>query len=282
MAMSFSAQLPRQIPNAVTVYRLRAPQVSNALLIATARKLGLTGKGSDFIASEDTLAYGEGRFQLEMHRLSGALSFVHRDRYGMETEEAFELSDPRAGAIARRFIQKAALFPMANARLERVTHLRGASADVETRTVTAKVVDAGVVYSRVVDKISVSGPGGLCMVHIDPGGEVVGLRSVWRPLGKRLARVKIKPIDEALEGLRKLADGMRGDTTVVKATFGYFELGALDSQKVLEPAFAFVYVVHDGEVATKSAHVVHAGDKTFGTLLGRKRFPTEPQKGRRQ
>ena len=78
--------------------------------------------------------------------------------------------------------------------------MRGANADRQNRKVTEKILDAGVVYGRVVDDQPVDGPGGFSMVHIDAEAEVVGFRSVWRPLGKRLGKVKIKPPEEAMDG----------------------------------------------------------------------------------
>jgi hypothetical protein len=282
MAVTFEARLPGRLPDSLNVYALDAPKVTNANLTATARKLGLTGQGRDFIASSDSLGYREGRWELEMNRVSGAISYSHLDRSGIETEKAFDLTDRRADGVARRFLERAALFPPATMALRRVTHMRGASADLRTRTVTEKVLDAGVVYGRVVDDQPVDGPGGFCMVNIDPDGEVIGLRSIWRPLGRRMGKVKIKAPDEAMDRVRKLADRMRGDTTVVKATFGYFELGPINKQTVLEPVYAFVYIVRDGELAMKSAEVVHAGDRRFGTLLGRRRFPPPAQRPRQK
>ena len=282
MPIVFEAKLPRKLPEALNVYALDKPKVTNASLTDLARKFGLTGQGRDFITSSDSLGYAEGRWALEVNRVSGAVSYTHLDRYGIETGKAFELSDARADGVARRFLDRAALFPRGSMQLRRVTHMRGAHADVENRKVTETILDAGVIYGRVVDEQPVDGPGGFGMVHIDPEAEVVGLRSVWRPLGKRLGKVKIKPPEEAMDGLRKRAEKFRGDTTVVKATFGYFELGPIDSQTSIEPVYAFVYVVRDGEVAMKSAFVAHAGDKTFGTLLGKKRFDRGAQRARRQ
>lgn len=282
MTVHFEAKLPRKLPAALNVYALNKPKVSNASLVELARKLGLTGQGKDFISSSDTLGYMEGRWSLEVNRVSGAVSYTHLDRYGIETDQAFDLTDARANGIARRFLDRAALFPRGTMQLRRVTHMHGAHADLQNRRVTEKLLDAGVIYGRVIDDQPVDGPGGFSMVHIDPAAEIVGVRSVWRALGKRLGKVKIKPPEEAMEGLRKRAEKFRGDTTVVKATFGYFELGPLDSQTSIEPVYAFVYIVRDGEVAMKSAYVAHAGDKTFGTLLGKRRFDRGAQRPRRQ
>ena len=51
------------------------------------------------------------------------------------------------------------------------------------RTKIERLIDAGVIYRRRVDDIPVDGPGGYVMVNIDPGGEVIGLRSVLAPHG---------------------------------------------------------------------------------------------------
>jgi hypothetical protein len=139
-----------------------------------------------------------------------------------------------------------------------------------------------VVYGRMVDGLSVTGPGGLAMVHLDATGAVVGVRSTWRALGRSAGTVKIRPIDWAVEGLEKATDGLLGDVSVVKAQFGYFELGVLDRQTVLEPVYAFVYVVRNKGIASKHVHVVHAGDKAYGKLMGRRRFPAAEQKARRR
>ena len=57
------------------------------------------------------------------------------------------------------------------------------------------------------------------------------------------------------------------------AEFGYFEQGPLDGQTTLQPAYAFVYEV-ESDFTHKSAEVVPAGEKSFGALKGKKRFPS--------
>jgi hypothetical protein len=232
------------------------------------------------VTTPESLRYNEGRYALEVRRASGALTMRHVDKDAMDHDKAFDLTDRRCDAIARRFLQRAKLFPMKSAKLLRVTHLRAAEASRAERKVTERVIDAGVIYGRVVDGLPVIGPGGTAMVNIGPDADVVGLRSVWRPLGRRVGRVRIKPPREAIEAFEKMASRFKGETTVVKAQFGYFELGPLDGQRALEPAYALVYVVRYGEVAHKSAFVMHAGDKTFGQLMGKKRFAKGPQRTR--
>jgi hypothetical protein len=281
MAMTFQTKLPRDIPAKARVYTLPAPKVSATGLKSVARGLGLGSAEFDLLTSKDRMGYSGGRWQIELQRASGALLAVDVDHYGVDTGKPFELTDRRAQGLAAKFLEQSKLVPLGSTRPLKVTHLRGADSDIKGETLTERLLDAGVVFGRVVDGLPVTGPGGLAMVHLDPGGDVVGLRSTWRALGKSAGTVRIKPIDWAVAGLEKETDGLIGKVSVLKAQFGYFELGALDRQTVLEPVYAFVYAVHNEGIASKHVHVVHAGDKAYGKLLGRRRFPAAVQKTRR-
>ena len=103
MTIQFEAKLPRKLPESLNVYALDRPKVSNASLTELAGKLGLTGEGKDFISSSDSVGYMEGRWGLEMNRVSGAVSYTHLDRYGIETEKAFDLPDQRADGSRASF-----------------------------------------------------------------------------------------------------------------------------------------------------------------------------------
>jgi hypothetical protein len=272
MPVKFKARLPRDVPAAAAVYELPSVAMSAASLRATAKSLGLAGTGGDVVTATDRMAYNEGRHSLTVQRLSGAVAFQHRDKYGREPTKPFQLTNRRADAAGRQFLTRTKIVPIASARLARVTHMNSAVGDVKTGEVRQQVIDAGVVYRRVIDELVVDGPGGFALVVLDPDAEVIGLRSIWRPNGRRLGKVKLKKPEQAVRELEEHASKLRGDVVVTKASLCYFELGPLDRQKVIEPAYAFVYVVQDGEVAMKSAFVTHAGDKTFGRLIGKKRF----------
>jgi hypothetical protein len=75
---------------------------------------------------------------------------------------------------------------------------------------------------------------------------------------------------------------VRGDVTVTKALFGYFEQGVHDRQEFLQPAYCLVYVVRDGEVAFKSAEVTAAARRSFEPLMGARRFPAPAQPPRKR
>ena len=281
MSIQFKAELPSKVPGSVQVYRLAPPRVSPRAVARVGKLLGLSGRAVDFSLSEDWISYLEGRYQVSVHRGSGATRYRHRDKYGIETDQAFELEPREATRIALAFLKRTGIVPLKEAVFHRVTHLRSATGDVHTGAREEKLLDAGVIYRRSVDGIEVNGPGGFAMVNISPEKEVVGLTSVWRPLGKRVAKVKLIPPDRALRAIRDLARPLYGDTTVTKASLGYFELGELDRQVYLQPAYCFVYEVRNGDVAHKSIAVIAAGEKSFARLMGDKRFPTDPQPRRK-
>ena len=281
MTVKFKARLPKDVPESAAVYELPAVKISPASLRATAKSLGLAGAAGDVVTSTDFMAYNEGRHSLTVHRASGALAFHHRDKYGHEPSKPFRIADRRADAIGRKFLTKANIVPVNAVRLARVTHMRSAVADVKTREVREQVTDAGVVYRRAVGDLVVDGPGGFVMVTLDPDGDVIALRSVWRRAGRQLGKVNLKRPEEAMRELEEHVARRRGDVVVTKASLCYFELGPLDRQKALQPAYAFVYVVQEDDVAMKSAFVTHAGDKTFGPLIGKKRFALPAQPPRR-
>lgn len=244
------------------------------------QRFGLSGKMREFITSEDWTSYHEGRFRVSVHRNSGALRYINRDKYAMEPESDFKLSPKETERIAQEFLGRTKLYPAQQSRLHKITHLRSAVSDTKGKERTERLIDAGVIYRRLVDETPVDGPGGYAMVNVDPEGEVAGLRSVWRQTLQSEAKVKIIPVSQALEAFEKLVSKVEGELTVTTANFGYFEQGEVDRQSYLEPAYVFIYVVQNGEVAHKSVEVIAAGQQTFAKLKGKKRFDAGEQKKR--
>ena len=277
MPLSFEHDLPKDVPSSLPIYGLARPSASTAAVAARARQLGFGGKTREFGLSNDWTTYREGPFQLGLHRASGAFSYQHQERYGIEPERPFDLEDERAAAIARAFLETTKLVPLDATREPRITHLRGAVANVDGSERQESVLDAGVVYGRTLDGIPVDGPGAHVMVNIAAEAEVVGCRAVWRQTIERVDDVKIKPLDEAVAVMERVADRMKGHTAVVKAGFGYLEQGPLDRQAYLQPAYWFVYVVRNDGVAHKAIEVVPAGHRVLAPLLGKKRFRSTGQ-----
>jgi hypothetical protein len=170
---------------------------------------------------------------------------------------------------------------MKDATIRKVTHLRMAGGAPDSEERIEQIIDAGVIFGRSIEGVQVDGPGGEIMVNVDGEGEVAGFRSVWRSLADRGKEVKILDAGRAHEVMQRIAGEVRGDTTVIKASFGYFELGILDRQRFLQPAYMMVYTVTDEEVTYKSAEVVGAAEELFEPLQGEKRFPAGPQPKRK-
>jgi len=239
---------------------------------AMSQQFGLSGKMREFTISDDWTGYQEGRIRISVHRNSGALRYINIDKYGMELENEFKLSEQESEKISRDFLGRTQMYPEKFMQLHKITYLRSGSSDVEGKEKMEKLLDAGVIYRRLVDETPVEGPGGYTMVNIDPEGEVVGFRSIWRQTLRREAKVKIIPVGQAIERFEKLVSNVEGELTVTTANFGYFEQGELEKQTYLEPAYVFIYTVQNGEVAHKSIEVISAGQKAFARLQGKKRF----------
>jgi len=280
MGINYAAKLPSQVPPSLRVYRLAPPQSSTSQVAALSKRFGLSGKLREFIMSEDWTSYHEGRYRLSVHLKSGALRYINRDKYGIEAESEFKLSPKKTKRIAQEFLERTKIYPPKDVRLHKITHLRSGVSDIKGKNKTERLIDAGVIYRRFLDETPVDGPGGYAMVNIDPEGEVVGMRSVWRQALRREAKVKIIPFGQAQETFERMVSKVEGELTVTTANFGYFEQSELDRQSYLEPAYVFIYVVQNGEVAHKSIEVIPAGQQTFAKLKGSKRFNAGRQKKR--
>jgi hypothetical protein len=283
MALEYLQKFPDQLPSALPVYRLREPlrfPEASTYLSDLARQLGLDGKAEETSFSRDWTTHYEGPYELSLHALSWALVYRHREKYAKQGERPFAMSDEEAEAITRGFLERSGLVPIDQIRVLRVTHLRTAGGDVTGGAREELLLDAGVIHGRQLESVPVDGPGGNALVNVDPEGEVVGARVVWRPLADVAGEVEIRPPDHAYAAMEAVAGRMRGDVTVTKATFGYFEQGVMDRQEYLQPAYALIYVVQNQEVTHKSAMVVPGSEKLFELLEGSKRFPTPPQEPR--
>lgn len=282
MALKFQQELPREIPSSLPVYQLQRPTATRAELTELAKRIVRSEDGEqEFKDAGNWIAYRNGLHEFEVNKRSGALAFRHLEKYGVELENTpFVLRDQEAVRIATGLAEQARLVPMKEARMERVTHLHAASARMDDGgKPEEKILDAGVLFRRIINDVPVTGPGGALIVNIGPEGEVVGARRIWRPLGKQAGKVKIRPAEFAIQRLERLARGIEGDVAITKAEFGYFEQGPLDGQTTLQPAYAFVYEVA-GDYTYKSAEVIPAGEKSFGALKGKKRFPSKVESRR--
>jgi hypothetical protein len=241
-----------------------------------AKRFGLEGGSHEYHTSADWSSYIEGQYSLGVHKRSGALYFRNEDKYGLQTDNDFELSDQEAKKIADKFMRTTDISPRNEVKLLRITHLRGMVKSITSSSDQKEsILDAGVLYGRSIDKIPVEGPGGKAMVNINSEGEVVGMTHLWRPLLRKLSSVNVKSTKSVLKEIEDYFSKIKGSITVTKARFGYFEQDKYDTQVLLQPGYVFIYNVEYGEVAKKHITVLPAGDKVYAQLEGRKRFPTK-------
>lgn len=282
MTIEYASRLPRTVPGKARVYALAAPRTGARQLQLLADALGLRGMAAEVTTSAVAVGTQIGRWSLAMHKASGALRAMHLDRYGLDDARPFELSDRQAQRVAEKFVAALDLLPKAQAKVVAVTHLRqGGGGPKGGERADERILDAGVVYGRTIDELPVIGPGGMAMVNVAADGQVVGARRVWRGLGRGVATVKLRPAEWAIEAFEAAVGKMHGDVKVLKSQLGYLEFGELDRQTVIEPVYAFVYAVTHGEVASKHVHVLHAGDKAHGRLMGARRFVAAKQPARK-
>lgn len=284
MGLEFREELPERVPDTLLVYRLAEPTSfpeSAKQLAGLASNLGLTGKPSQTCFSDDWTSHDEELFSLSIHSLSGGIVGRHHERYGRPQTETFDLDDDKASGIATGFLERSQLVDMNDATVRKVTHLRMAGGAHDSEERIEQTIDAGVIFGRSIEGVLVDGPGGFTMVNVDGESQVAGFRSVWRPLADKAEEVKILDPGRAHEAMQRIAGQVHGDTTVIKASFGYFELGIHDHQRFMQPAYMMVYTVTDGEVTHKSAEVVAAAERPLEPLQGEKRFPAGRQPERK-
>jgi hypothetical protein len=276
MALTFERDIPQDVPTTLPVYQLGAPLLkAEALtdLTRIAARLGLPSLSGETLLSEDFAVLRQGQRVLQRHTRSGAFVYRDEERHGGRSDVEYALDDERSVSIAQSFLDRLAVLPSGEAVLSAVTHLRTAGGAGDGSALQAeRLLDAGVVYSRVVDGIPVQGPGGSAMVTVDPKGEVTGVRAVWRPLGARVGTVGIVPPETLRAELEQTAKDVLGDMVVTDVRFGYFELGLADAQRFLQPAYAAIYELRNGDVRSKHVRVMAAGDKTHEPVVIPKQF----------
>lgn len=277
MTLEFRAELLRDLPAELEVLELVPPPTEPGLAMELLREaaecFGLSGEWRDYSLSDDWTTYYEPPYEVGLHTRSGAIFFRHRDKYLAPSELSFDLSNEEAERLATEFVERTELFPMESVRLYRVTHLQSEASRFDGKERAERtLLDAGVVFRRLVNGIPAVGAGGIMMVNVDPHGEIVGLRNVWRVVAGPAGEVTIRPPEEAYERMEKIAADARGDVIVTKAEFGYYERGELDPQKFLQPAYVLLYVLRDEEVSAKKIEVVPAGFEVFEQLEVDKRF----------
>jgi hypothetical protein len=266
----------------VKIYSLQRAGVSTRKVLEFAKQMGLEAvlEKARLQTEKDRIILAQGQILLQCFKESGGIRFIDQSRWMVDDQKSdLAFDDEKAFEMARAIIKKHKLAKADEFKPLKVTHLHVGSMDEKMKNVQERVIDAGVIFQRMVDGVPVLGPGGKLMIFLDAEGGMTGLEKIWRPIQEVLRKV---------EGLRepKLAENQlvrflktRGiqKADVESAEFGYFELGWHDRQQTLQPAYVFKLrlPLNEGEGYMKSAFVVEAAKNAVGTLIRYKRVMEE-------
>jgi hypothetical protein len=270
LTLTFDQQLPTQLPKVLPIYAV-APSVFPMLdmdgIASSWPGLSLarakTSRLGDWISADYS------QLRLLYQQASGAVQ-ASVPAAGPRLSEAttrFPITDDGVTEIARTFLGKSKLVEdeVSKLALHKVLHLvqQVASSDgVEP----PEVLDARVVFTRIIDETPVVGPGGYVMVKVLPRGTIAGASRVFRPRGGKIGTARVLPPNDALaEFERRLRRSRHLDqpVRVLRAQFGYFEAGTTHRQSYFEPAYAFVYAT-GGAAPLKSLEVIQAAGSNRG------------------
>jgi hypothetical protein len=270
MTLTFAEQLPTQLPKTLPVYAAAAP-IGPARDIETIARSwpGLTLAHPKVRRIADWISADYGQLGLIYQQASGAVQASVRtaDAGVSEGNTQFPIKDERVVEIACVFLGKAHLVDdeVSKLKVGKITHLQRQLASSDG-VGPPEILDAGVVFTRVIDETPVVGPGGHVMVKVLPNEAIAGASRVFRRRGPKVGAVRVKPPNDALAEFEQRLQRDRhldGRVRVLRAQFGYFEAGRSQRQRLFEPAYAFVFVT-DGPEPLKSAEVIWASGSNRG------------------
>ena len=178
---SISAQWPKTPDQPLRIYRTTPPAVTEWSTGDLAAQLGLrAGRHGTTRTTADKVTIADGHSEVTVYRDSGALRYRNRTRWQLDHGGNLDLGDDDAAGIARAFVERYDLAPLAECRLAKVTRLRVGLADREGTTAEERVIDVGVIFRRAIDGLATDGPGGNVMVYIGADGEPTGVDRIWR------------------------------------------------------------------------------------------------------
>jgi hypothetical protein len=211
-------------------------------------------------------------YTFTVYRPSRALQWVDVGRWQVDDGvSTMEISDEQAAVAAEREIDDLGLRGDDEFTMSKVTRLNVASAARDGAPYEARVVDVGVVLTRVLDGLEVEGQGGSIVMYLDTDLRPTGFERVARRIAGIHAPVQAwRTLDDVLSEV----EGYWGRTrdqglTVEAARLGYVEFGRLQYQEYIQPAYALSLRFSDdenGETRTVEHYVPAAGNR-IGTLM---------------
>lgn len=260
-------------PAHLNIYHLHPVPQGRDVLRALAKPLGLhvdvrRGAFTERVASTQ---YTEGPWTLNVYHSSGG--WKHRNVHLWQVDDRvsnFEISDSEAFRLAMGRIVETKLANERELRPLRVTRLRVAEGERGKPAKSERVIDIGVVYERVLDGLSVEGPGGKTVVYLDHDRQLTGMDHLARSIDKVQEPVKaLRPVEFAIDQIRRRFSGPTpGRVEITGIRLGYFEMNYHQVQEYLQPAYV-VFIRHvsqDERISMPAVFAFPAAENSVGLI----------------
>ncbi len=263
------------LPQARTqIYRLTPPGITRGKLIDTAMAFGVSGNlgRGRFQEDENKYTYLEGQFSVTVYKVSGGLRYQDISRWQIDDGKSnIKYDDKTAIKRAQEIVRKYKLASLKELRVLKVSRLHVGSIELATRKGDERIIDVGIAFQRVIDRIPVDGPGGKIVVYLDQQGEVTGIDRLWRNIKDAYRPVtKLRSPKLAEEDLRRYwSKHTSYQINVNETRFAYFELGWKETQKYLQPVYVMPMTIlsASGRSVMKSVHVYEAATNPVGKIM---------------
>jgi hypothetical protein len=253
------------------IYRIDGAERSRDDLVALAQRAGID------VATQGSWEELGPLLELEqaprlftVYQPSRAVQFVDTSRWQIDDGTSMTISDDDAIAAANRQLERLELTDEDQFVPTKVTRLNVGSSAKGAEPVASRVIDVGVVYSRVLDDIPVEGQGGKIVVYLDSKQEMTGFERTNRKLAVHEPVAGWRSLDDVLAEVEDYWHMRRDEgLDVDDARLCYVELGRLEEQEYVQPAYALSLTLHDhanGEDRTVDHYVV-AATNGIGTFM---------------
>jgi hypothetical protein len=272
MTEGVEASWPTMPRGALRIFRCADPEVTERAAGEEAERFGLR-VGSRFGATRfgaEKVTYAQAQQEVTVYRGSGGVRYRDLTRWQLDSGAAVDLGDDDAVAIARSFVERHELAPLAECRLDRVTRLRVGLVDRDATTAEERVIDLGVIFRRVIDEVPADGPGGHVMVYIGADGEVTGADRIWRAIADVDREVEtLRPREWLEERLRRRGPDARSRLEVHQIRLGYFEHGWRTRQEFLQPAYVVLGTIRslDERLHRRTVYAAPAATNDAGEIM---------------
>lgn len=248
-----------------------------------AQRVGLSGTTAGWTEFGPLLELSYGTQIFTVYRPSGAVQYVDNRRWQVDDGSAMDVSDEGAVEAALRVVERLGLAGQDVFTPTKVTRLSVASARKGERPLDTRVVDVGVVLSRVIDGVRVEGQGGCIVMYLDANFAITGFERVARRIaGVHASVAGLRPLDDVL-GVVEEYWGVERDRglAVDDARLAYLEFGRLQEQEYIQPVYVLDLSLSNpgnGDARTVQ-HCVPAAVNSVGDVMPVDSGP--PPQGRR-